>query len=86
MPYVEALLSGKALACSDIPVAREVGGDCAYWIEEPFGADQILDALRDARSRSYAPKTATSDLMSRYLPESVAQRYVRCIASAVRGE
>lgn len=85
MPFVEALLSGKALACSDIPVAREVGGDCAYWIAEPFGASQILDALREARSRSYAPKTVAADLMSRYLPESVAQRYVRCIASAVRG-
>jgi glycosyltransferase involved in cell wall biosynthesis len=85
MPYIECLMSGKALICSDIPVAREVAGDTAYWIAAPFGADEIIDAARRARQASYAAKQPPKSLIDRYLPDVAAARYVEFISSIAKG-
>jgi glycosyltransferase involved in cell wall biosynthesis len=83
MPYIEALASGKALICSDIPVAREVAGDCAYWIAAPHGEHEILESLRQANAASFAPKRPREGLLERYAPGFAARRYVQFISSVV---
>lgn len=44
MPVLEAMAAGVPLACSDIPVLREVAGDCAIYFD-PFDDSGIEHAL-----------------------------------------
>jgi glycosyltransferase involved in cell wall biosynthesis len=44
MPVLEAMAAGLPLACSDIPVLREVAGDCALYFD-PLSEDAIAEAL-----------------------------------------
>ncbi len=55
MPVLEALAAQLPVACSDIPVLREVAGDCALYFD-PMSEDEIDRALdvvgRDGRERA----------------------------------
>lgn len=55
LPVLEAMQRGVPVVASDIPVLRETGGDAARYVSvsdaEGLGS-QILDVLRDTRSRS----------------------------------
>ncbi len=58
MPVLEAMAAGLPVACSDIPVLREVAGDCAHYFD-PLNEDEIDRALegvtvRDAVGRDRA--------------------------------
>ncbi len=45
LPTIEALINGIPIACSDIPVMREVGGDfCDYF--DPDNADQLSGIVK----------------------------------------
>ena len=53
LPVLEAMARGVAVACSDLPVLREVGGELAHYFDpsDPAGAaDAISLAMRDDRS------------------------------------
>ena len=54
LPVVEAMARGVPVACRDIPVLREVGGDVPeYFGEEPAPAIlRAMDARRDGRARA----------------------------------
>lgn len=45
MPYAEALLSNKPIIASDIPIARELLGENAMYIQPPYGPEQICLAI-----------------------------------------
>ena len=45
LPVIEALGRGIPVACSDLPVLREVAGDLAYWFR-PGDAGSAADAIR----------------------------------------
>ncbi len=45
MPYIEAVLNKKPILVCDIPVAREILGDYASYINPPFGENEIKFAL-----------------------------------------
>jgi glycosyltransferase involved in cell wall biosynthesis len=51
LPVLEAMARGVPVACSDLPVLREVGGDAAVWLEPGIPATiahAITAALADA--------------------------------------
>ena len=45
MPVLEAMAAGLPVACSDIPVLREVAGDCAIYFDP--GSEDAIDAALD---------------------------------------
>jgi glycosyltransferase involved in cell wall biosynthesis len=45
LPVIDALGRGVPVACSDLPVLREVAGDLAYWFR-PGDAQSAADAIR----------------------------------------
>jgi glycosyltransferase involved in cell wall biosynthesis len=47
LPVLEALGRGVVVACSDLPVLREVAGDFALWFQ-PGDAHSVAEALRRA--------------------------------------
>jgi glycosyltransferase involved in cell wall biosynthesis len=47
LPVIEALGRGIPVACSDLPVLREVAGELAYWFE-PGNSDAVAEAIRRA--------------------------------------
>jgi len=44
LPVLEAMACGTAVACADIPVFREVAGDCARYFD-PLKAESIAEAM-----------------------------------------
>jgi glycosyltransferase involved in cell wall biosynthesis len=59
LPVVEAMARGVAVACSDIPVLREVGADVAHYFapDDPAGAAAAIERAlgdRDAAERGRA--------------------------------
>jgi glycosyltransferase involved in cell wall biosynthesis len=61
LPVIEALARGVPVACADLPVLREVGGDLVH----PFGVDDpaaaaaaIAAAMEDGRAREQGPRWA----------------------------
>jgi len=61
LPVVEALARGVPVACSDIPVLREVGGDLVHTfaVDDPAGAAAaIREAMDDRRAREDGPRRA----------------------------
>jgi glycosyltransferase involved in cell wall biosynthesis len=55
LPVLEALLRGKAVACSDIPVLREIAGEAAHY----FDPDDPAAAAAAVQSALADPETAT---------------------------
>jgi glycosyltransferase involved in cell wall biosynthesis len=53
MPVLEAMARGVTVACSDLPVLREVGGDVPLYFEptDPAGAAAAIRAALDDRER-----------------------------------
>lgn len=80
MPYVEAMLAGKALVCSDIEIAREVVGGGAFFIRAPHDADAIYEALVEAEACGFRREVDAAALM-RFDPGVAAQRYVNVARS-----
>jgi glycosyltransferase involved in cell wall biosynthesis len=61
LPVIEAMARGVPVACSDLPVLREVGGDVAHYFtpDDPAGAAAAIEAAgRDRRSRTAGPERA----------------------------
>jgi glycosyltransferase involved in cell wall biosynthesis len=61
LPVIEAMARGVPVACSDLPVLREVGGDVAQYFtpDDPADAAAAIErARRDPRARTEGPTRA----------------------------
>jgi len=61
LPVAEAMGRGVPVACSDIPVLREVGGDVAHYFDphDPAAAALAIEAaLTDQSARDAGPRQA----------------------------
>ena len=85
MPYVEAIYAHKTVIASDIPVARELLGDDAVYIDSPFEKTQILDALEVFMQTNPKPKGFSNPrfLIENTTPRVVAQKYVNLLNEAL---
>ncbi|MCP5041702.1 MAG: glycosyltransferase family 4 protein [bacterium] len=86
MPYAEALLAGKSVIASDLPVSREVLGSTATFIAAPHGVAEIESALRRwvAGGRVAVTSAAQAELRQRTDPVEVARRYLAVIRDVIR--
>ena len=63
LPVIEAMARGVPVACSDLRVLREVGGDVAHYFppDDPAAAAAAIQAARvDAAARSAGPRRAAA--------------------------
>jgi glycosyltransferase involved in cell wall biosynthesis len=61
LPVIEAMARGVPVACSDLPVLREVGGDVAHYFrpDDPVAAAAAIEAARrDVHVRTAGPRRA----------------------------
>jgi glycosyltransferase involved in cell wall biosynthesis len=61
LPVIEAMARGVPVACSDLPVLREVGGDVPHYFppDDPVAAAAAIEAARaDDRARTAGPRRA----------------------------
>jgi glycosyltransferase involved in cell wall biosynthesis len=61
LPVIEAMARGVPVACSDLPVLREVGGGVAHYFNpyDPVAAAAAIEAAReDASARAAGPERA----------------------------
>jgi glycosyltransferase involved in cell wall biosynthesis len=61
LPVIEAMARGVPVACSDLPVLREVGGEVAHYFtpDDPAAAAVAIDAARaDSGARTAGPRRA----------------------------
>jgi glycosyltransferase involved in cell wall biosynthesis len=61
LPVLEAMARGVPVACSDLPVLREVGGDVAHYFtpDDPVAAAAAIEAAqRDGDARTAGPRQA----------------------------
>jgi glycosyltransferase involved in cell wall biosynthesis len=61
LPVIEAMARGVPVACSDLPVLREVGGDVAHYFtpDDPAAAAAAIEAARsDPEARTAGPRRA----------------------------
>jgi len=85
MPYAEALLTGRQVIACDIPIAREVLGDAATFIQPPFGPDEMIAALEKfLREGKRTPsREAVEKLKARTQRRNVAEHYLELIRGVV---
>jgi glycosyltransferase involved in cell wall biosynthesis len=78
MPYVEATYAHKTVIASDIPIARELLGDDAVYIDLPFEKMQILAALEFFIQGHPSPKGEGNCkfLIENTTPRVVARKYI----------
>lgn len=79
IPYVEALLLGKALICSRIPVAIEVAGDYPFYINTPFGASEIISSINHAYKKCFSPTSVDNSFLKKFSIEYVADKYLELL-------
>ncbi len=86
MPYAEALLAGKPVIACDIPIAREVLGDDATFIQSPFGSVEITAAIERFLQHGQKPlsREVVERLEERTQPQKVADRYLKLIRELIR--
>jgi glycosyltransferase involved in cell wall biosynthesis len=61
LPVIEAMARGVPVACSDLPVLREVGGDLPHYFtpDDPVAAAAAIEAARaDSAARTAGPRRA----------------------------
>jgi glycosyltransferase involved in cell wall biosynthesis len=91
LPVLEAMVRGVPVACSDIPVLREVAGDAAAFFD-PLDAGSIARVLQqllgdeDARQRLSASGRAHAARFTwRATAEGTLRCYERAIGRSLRG-
>jgi len=88
MPYVEAILMGKPIIVSEINIAREILGDCAYYIKPPYGVEEIYEAIEtfiNSGSRSMIKyEKIKNSLEVKTEIKFVAERYLNCINEVLK--
>lgn len=78
MPYVEAVYWGKCLICSDITVAREVVEDYPVYVTEPFLAEDIFNAMLNAKNKSFhVDRYSNLRFIDKFSPSKVALKYMK---------
>jgi len=81
LPVLEAMRRGVPVACSDIPVLREVAGDAGFFFDPDDSADAA--AAIDAALRSAKPETAGLERAKRFTWERSAQQTVAVYERAI---
>jgi glycosyltransferase involved in cell wall biosynthesis len=81
MPYAEALMVGRPVIACDIPIAHEVLGDAATFIQSPFGPAEIVVAIEKfLRDGERLPsREAVAKLEARTQRRNVAVHYLELI-------
>jgi glycosyltransferase involved in cell wall biosynthesis len=86
LPVIEAMARGVPVACSDLPVLREVGGDVPHYFtpDDPVAAAAAIEAARsDSGARTAGPRRA-----ARFTWEESArlhwEAYERALAARAR--
>jgi glycosyltransferase involved in cell wall biosynthesis len=83
LPVLEAMQRGVSVACSDIPVLREVGGELPFYFDprdERNAAAAISSALQD-RSRTEAGRTHAATFTWERAARGTFEAYERALAS-----
>lgn len=78
---LEAMEMGAPLACSDLPVLREVAGDYPVYFN-PMDAKQLADSI--IKAAQVGPRTPRSD--PRFSPASVMQRFMAAMDEILAAE
>lgn len=76
IPYIEALLIKRTLICCDIPIAREVAGSSPIYINAPYGAPEIADAIERARINNFHAENACDLNLNMYSQSHVSEKYI----------
>jgi glycosyltransferase involved in cell wall biosynthesis len=83
LPVLDALGRGLPVACSDLPVLREIAGDLAYWFQPgdaPSAASAVMRALRaegHGEALRRARRAQAEQFSWRAAAEATAELYVR---------
>ncbi len=88
LPVLEAMARGVPVACSDLPVLREVAGDAAVWLDpaDPSSiAAAIRRALRDPEPLREAGRAQAARFSWRAAARATADVYERAV-EVKRGE
>lgn len=78
---LEAMESGTPLACSDLPVLREVAGDYPVYFN-PMDVEQLADSI--IKAAQAGPRAPRSD--PRFSPTSVIQRFMATMDEILAAE
>ncbi|HEY3021521.1 MAG TPA: glycosyltransferase family 1 protein [Solirubrobacteraceae bacterium] len=84
LPVLEAMLRGRAVACSDIPVLREVGGDVPFYFDprDPGAAAQAITAATgDGGERTEAARRRAATFSWQRAAEGTFAAYERALAA-----
>jgi glycosyltransferase involved in cell wall biosynthesis len=87
LPVLEALGRGLPVACSDLPVLRELAGDAAVWLDprEPASVARALDrtlaAGADSERRRATGRERARRFQWRVAAERTAEIYERALAA-----
>ena len=84
LPVLEAMSRGVPVACSDIPVLREVGGALPFYFDphDPLSAAAAIKAAMDDRSRVEAGKERAAGFSWEQAARGTFEAYERAVASA----
>ena len=84
LPVLEAMTRGVPVACSDIPVLREVGGDVPFYFDprDPKSAASAIAAAMDGRDRVQAGRERAAGFSWEKAALGTFDAYERAVARA----
>jgi len=87
MPYAEALLIRKPVIASDIPISREILGDNAIYINQPYASNEIEESIRnfiEGGNNYYIDPDRVEELKSRIVPRNVGLQYLNVLKNVIK--
>lgn len=79
MPYAEAMILKKSLICSRIPISEEISMQYPYYIDYPFGVDQIYNALAVARCSDFLSGYVDAGHVEKFTPKTSSKIYLDAV-------
>jgi hypothetical protein len=86
MPYIEAILYKKNIIASDIGTAREILGNSAIFINQPYGIVEIKIAISNffALSDNLITDSLYNEIKMKTEPYSIGSAYINLINKTIR--